>query len=63
MVINFKGLPRKMTLNIRHGNGVPIVVRERESRLRSEQGSDTEQGSDAEQSSGGEGEQLVDLIN
>lgn len=26
-VINFKGFPRKMTLNIRYGNGAVVVVR------------------------------------
>lgn len=26
MVINFKAQPRKMTLNIRYGNGAAIVV-------------------------------------
>ena len=29
MVINFKATPRKMTLNIRHGNGEAVVVRVR----------------------------------
>ena len=29
MVINFKATPRKMTLNIRHGNGAAVVVRVR----------------------------------
>ena len=29
VVINFKALPRKMTLNIRYGNGAAIVVRVR----------------------------------
>ena len=31
VVINFKATPRKMTLNIRHGNGAAVVVRARES--------------------------------
>lgn len=29
VVINFKALPRKMTLNIRYGNGAAVVVRVR----------------------------------
>lgn len=29
VVINFKATPRKMTLNIRHGNGAAVVVRVR----------------------------------
>lgn len=35
-VINFKALPRKMTLNIRYGNGAAVVVRTRESLVHGE---------------------------
>lgn len=34
--INCKALPSKMTLNIQHGNGVPVVVRGGESLLHGE---------------------------